>query len=58
MIKTTPPGRGSRLVDLGTEDAVLRRFAIDTSDGVRLLVAGASPPATSASRATTPRPAR
>jgi CO dehydrogenase maturation factor len=41
MINTTPPGRGSRLVDLGPEDAVLRRFAVDASDGVRLLVAGA-----------------
>ena len=28
MIKTTPPGRGSRLLDLGPDDAVLRRFAI------------------------------
>lgn len=41
MIKTTPPGRGSRLVDLGPDDAVLRRFAVDTPEGVRLLAAGA-----------------
>jgi CO dehydrogenase maturation factor len=41
MINTTPPGRGSRLLDLGADDAVLRRFAVATPDGVRLLVAGA-----------------
>jgi CO dehydrogenase maturation factor len=28
VIKTTPPGRGSRMLDLDPDDAVLRRFAI------------------------------
>ena len=40
MIKTTPPGSGSRLLDLGPDDEVLRRFAT-TTDGVRHLAAGA-----------------
>ena len=39
MIKTTPPGRGSRLVDLGADDVLLRRFAVATPDGVRPLEA-------------------
>ena len=57
MIKTTPPGLGSRLVDLGADDAVLRRFAVATPDGVRLLVAGAFAARRRRRRATTPRPA-
>jgi CO dehydrogenase maturation factor len=40
MIKTTPPGRGSRRVDLRHDDAVLSRFAVETA-GVRHLAAGA-----------------
>ncbi|MGD9530491.1 AAA family ATPase [Pseudonocardia sp.] len=40
MIKTTPPGRGSRLVSLDPDDAVLRRCA-RSAGGVRYLVAGA-----------------
>ncbi len=39
MIKTTPPGRGSRLPDLDPDDPVLRRFATRVGD-VDLLVAG------------------
>lgn len=39
MIKTTPPGRGSRLLDLDPGDAVLRRFAVPVG-GVELLAAG------------------
>ena len=39
MIKTTPPGRGSRMLDLGPADAVLQRCAVDAG-GVRLLVTG------------------
>jgi CO dehydrogenase maturation factor len=39
MIKTTPPGRGSRLLDLGPDDAVLRRFATRIG-GVQHLAAG------------------
>jgi CO dehydrogenase maturation factor len=39
MIKTTPPGRGSRLLDLGADDAVLRRFATRIG-GVQHLAAG------------------
>jgi CO dehydrogenase maturation factor len=38
MIKTTPPGAGSVLLDLGPGDEVLRRFAVE-SDGVRHLAA-------------------
>jgi CO dehydrogenase maturation factor len=40
MIKTTPPGRGSRLLDLGPDDAVLHRHAVRVGE-VRLLAAGA-----------------
>jgi len=40
MVKTSPPGRGSRLLGLGPDDAVLRRFALETG-GVRHLAAGA-----------------
>jgi CO dehydrogenase maturation factor len=39
MIKTTPPGRGSRLLDLGADDAVLSRFATRIG-GVQHLGAG------------------
>jgi CO dehydrogenase maturation factor len=40
MIKTTPPGRGSRLVGLADDDPVLARYAQDV-DGVRVIVSGA-----------------
>jgi len=40
MIKTTPPGRGSRLLDLDSAGALLQRFAARTADGVRYLVTG------------------
>src|SRR5690242_4753301 len=40
MVKTSPPGHGSRLLGLGPDDAVLRRFALETG-GVRHLAAGA-----------------
>lgn len=40
MIKTTPPGRGSRLVGLDAADEVLRHFATTTAEGVRYLVTG------------------
>ncbi|HZG89601.1 MAG TPA: AAA family ATPase [Pseudonocardia sp.] len=39
MIKTTPPGEGSRLVDLDPEGELLRRFSA-TAGGVRHLVTG------------------
>ena len=39
MVKTTPPGRGSRLVDLDPSGELLARFAIDV-DGVRHVVTG------------------
>ena len=39
VIKTTPPGRGSRLLDLDPDDAVLRRFAARAGD-VHLIAAG------------------
>jgi CO dehydrogenase maturation factor len=39
MIKTTPPGTGSRLLDLGADDEVLGRFAVETN-GVVHLAAG------------------
>jgi CO dehydrogenase maturation factor len=39
MVKTTPPGRGSRLVDLDPSDELLARFAIDVH-GVRHVVTG------------------
>lgn len=39
MIKTTPPGSGSRLLGLDPADAVLRRCAIRIGD-VQLLAAG------------------
>jgi len=47
MIKTTPPGRGSRLLGLGEGDAVLDRYAArcpgggaDGSAGIRLMATG------------------
>ncbi|EIV92369.1 ATP-binding protein [Frankia sp. QA3] len=40
MVKTTPPGAGSRLLTLGAADPLLRRFAVDAG-GVRLLATGA-----------------
>jgi CO dehydrogenase maturation factor len=39
MIKTTPPGRGSRLVDLDPEGELLARFSVEVG-GVRHLVTG------------------
>lgn len=39
MIKTTPPGRGSRLLDLDPAGELLARFAVEV-DGVRHLVTG------------------
>lgn len=39
MIKTTPPGRGSRTVRLDQDDEVLRRHAV-ASGGARLMVTG------------------
>jgi CO dehydrogenase maturation factor len=39
MVKTTPPGRGSRLLDLDPEEALLRRFATRV-DGVHHLATG------------------
>lgn len=39
MIKTTPPGAGSRMVDLDPAGELLSRFSIDV-DGVRHLVTG------------------
>lgn len=40
MIKTTPPGPGSQLLDLDPDDEVLRRYTAITSEGVRYLAAG------------------
>jgi CO dehydrogenase maturation factor len=47
MIKTTPPGRGSRLLGLAEGDAVLDRYAVrcpggdaDGAAGIRLMVTG------------------
>ncbi|MFC4950584.1 ATP-binding protein [Pseudonocardia sp. GCM10023141] len=41
MIKTSPPGAGSRLVDLDPEGELLARYAAVAPDGVRYLVTGA-----------------
>lgn len=41
MIKTTPPGPGSRMVGLDQDDEVLARFAASTPEGVRHLATGA-----------------
>ncbi|SFJ51529.1 CO dehydrogenase maturation factor [Streptosporangium canum] len=41
MVKTTPPGRGSRLLDLKEPaDPVHARYAVGTPDGPRLMVTG------------------
>jgi CO dehydrogenase maturation factor len=43
MIKTTPPGRGSRLLELSEHDAVLNRYAVRCpggNSGIRLMVTG------------------
>jgi CO dehydrogenase maturation factor len=40
MIKTTPPGRGSRLLDLDPSGELLQRYAAVTDEGVRYLVTG------------------
>jgi CO dehydrogenase maturation factor len=40
MIKTTPPGRGSRMLDLDPAGELLTRHAATTPDGVRYLVTG------------------
>lgn len=40
MIKTTPPGRGSRLARLAEGDEVLRRYAAPCAGGARLMVTG------------------
>ena len=40
MIKTTPPGSGSRLLDLDPAGPLLDRYAATTPDGVALLAAG------------------
>ena len=41
MVKTTPPGRGSRLLTLGERtDPLHRRFAVPTPEGPELMVTG------------------
>jgi CO dehydrogenase maturation factor len=40
MVKTTPPGTGSRLLQLTDDNPLWRRFGID-ADGVRLVATGA-----------------
>jgi CO dehydrogenase maturation factor len=40
MIKTTPPGRGSRLLDLDPHAELLSRYAATTSEGVQFLATG------------------
>lgn len=40
MIKTTPPGRGSRLLDLDPSGELLTRYATATAEGVHLLATG------------------
>ena len=40
MIKTTPPGRGSRMLDLDPDGELLRRHAAAASGGVRYVVTG------------------
>jgi CO dehydrogenase maturation factor len=40
MIKTTPPGRGSRLLDRDQAGELLRRYSATTAEGVRHLVTG------------------
>ncbi|GGS74521.1 ATP-binding protein [Planobispora rosea] len=41
MVKTTPPGRGSRLLTLDpADDPIHSRFAVTAPDGLRLMVTG------------------
>ncbi|WP_344927401.1 AAA family ATPase, partial [Streptosporangium carneum] len=40
MVKTTPPGRGSRLLRLAEADPIHARFAAPTPHGPRLMVTG------------------
>ncbi|SDH81248.1 CO dehydrogenase maturation factor [Sinosporangium album] len=40
MVKTTPPGRGSRLLRLDGDDPIHEGFAVTTAEGVRLMVTG------------------
>jgi CO dehydrogenase maturation factor len=40
MIKTSPPGRGSRLLSLAPDDEVLRRYSVPVPGGGRLMVTG------------------
>jgi CO dehydrogenase maturation factor len=40
MIKTTPPGPGSRMLDLDPSGELLTRYAATSPDGVRYLVTG------------------
>ena len=40
MIKTTPPGPGSRMLDLDPSGELLSRYAATSPDGVRYLVTG------------------
>lgn len=40
MIKTTPPGRGSRLLDMDPAGELLRRYSVTTPAGVRYIAAG------------------
>jgi CO dehydrogenase maturation factor len=40
MIKTTPPGRGSRMVRLDPADEVLARFSVPVAGSARLMVTG------------------
>ncbi len=61
MIKTTPPGEGSRLLRVREDNPVYDACAQEVElDGgaVRLMVTGPFTDATSGSPATTPRPAR
>lgn len=57
MVKTTPPGRGSRLLRVAEPNPLYDRL-VHTVAGVRLAVTGRSPPTTSAWPAITPRWAR
>jgi CO dehydrogenase maturation factor len=40
MVKTTPPGRGSRLLHLDGDDPIHAGFAVATPEGPRLMVTG------------------
>ena len=57
MVKTTPPGRGSRLLRPGGPDPV-HALAVGTPCGALLMAACCSATTTWAWPATTPRPAR